>query len=144
MKYILILLAALSLPHAARAQINCFGSDISTSCSNGVTYNQLGDAMYGSDGSSFRRFGDTIYGDDGTTYNQWGDTFYGSDGSIVRVTTINDTDEITFFDDSQTRQKKQEKLDAEAETEHIETEMEMSVMLGKDNPVIVNADGFFE
>jgi len=144
MKYMPMLLTVLFLPHTAWAQINCYGSDISTSCSNGVTYNQFGDTMYGSDGSSFQRFGDTIYSDDGTSYNQYGDTFYGSDGSIVHVTRMSDTDEITFFDDSQTRREKQEKIDAEAEKERIEAEKEMASMLGKDNPVIIDADGFFE
>lgn len=145
MKYIVFLLTVLIAPCAARAQVTCHGSSETwTNCSNGVSYNQLGDTMYGSDGSTFRRFGDTIYGDDGVTYNQSGDTFYGSDGSIVRVTTMNDSDEITFLDDSQTRREKQKKLDEKAEQERIEDKTKMDTMLGRDNPVLVDADGFFE
>jgi len=48
-----------------------------------ITYNQIGNTIYGSDGSRMSKVGNTYYTNDGTRYSRIRNTIYGSDGSRI-------------------------------------------------------------
>lgn len=138
--------------------------------SDGTTYTRSGDKITTSRGETYyQRDEDTVIGPRGDMYYKRGDTVHGPRGTTIRGV---DDDNIffrkeeekpkdTWFEDYEREQEEQareaadraeaqeraareeeERIEAEAERER--REKQMAEMFGKNNPVTVDQDGFYE
>lgn len=138
--------------------------------SDGTTYTRSGDKITTSRGETYyQRDENTVIGPNGDMYDKRGDTVHGPRGTTIRgVEDDNifyrkdaEKPQDTRFEDyrraqnerdaraaeerdAQQRAVRAEEQRIEDEQARIEHEKRMAEMLGKNNPVSVDADGFYE